>query len=351
MLRPAAALALAACAAHAAGAGPRITLESGVFRVRPAAATATLEVFVDGPSDPPPLLGERRKDGDALSFSPRFPLQPGLRYRAVYRDAGRAAPLVESFAIPRAPLAAPTRLEGFSPSADVLPENLLKLYLSFSAPMSRGEAYRRIRLLDEQGRPVELAFLEIDQELWDHAGRRLTLLFDPGRVKRELLPNEEVGSPLRAGASYTLVVDRDWPDARGNALAAEARKSFRIGPPDYEPPQTGAWRLAPPRSGTRDALRVGFPEPLDRALLERVLEVLDGDGARVAGEVSIEANETRWLFTPRAAWRAGVHTLRVATILEDLAGNSLGRPFEVDVFERIEDRTLDVTESLRFRIE
>lgn len=38
-------------------------------------------------------------------------------------------------------------------------------------------------------------------------------------------------------------------------------------------------------------------------------------------------------------------------VLEDLAGNSLGRRFEVDVFERVEDRALNVTESLSFRIE
>jgi len=351
MLRPAAALALLACAAHAAAAGPRITLESGVFQVRPAAASATIEVFVDGPSDPPPLLGQSGRDGDLLSFTPRYPLQPGLRYRVVYRQSARATPVVASFATPRAAPAASTRVEGISPSADALPENLLKLYLHFSAPMSRGEAYRRIQLLGADGRMVELPFLEIDQELWDHAGRRLTVLFDPGRVKRDLLPHEEAGSPLREGRSYTLVVERGWPDAQGNPLASTARKTFRVGPPDYDPPRTGDWRLAAPRSGSRDPLVVTFPEPLDRALLERVLQVWDAAGARLPGDVSLDAGETRWLFTPRDAWRSGEHTLRAATILEDLAGNSIGRPFEVDVFERVEDRSLEVVESLKFRIE
>jgi hypothetical protein len=352
MLSTVAALALLAGAAQAAaGAGPRITLAEGVFQVRPAAASGTLEVFVDGPPAPPPLLGRQSRDGDTLSFEPRFPLQPGLRYRAVYRAAGSAAPLVLSFAIPRATQAAASVLEHVYPSAELLPENLLKLYLHFSAPMSRGEAYARIRLLDEAGRAVELAFLEIDQELWDHAGRRLTILFDPGRVKRELLPNEEAGSPLREGRRYTLVVERGWPDAAGNPLAAEARKTFRVGPPDHDSPRLRDWRITPPRSGTRDALLVAFPEPLDRGLLERVLLVLDAGGTPLAGEVEVREQETRWLFTPRAPWRKGDHSLRVDTILEDLAGNSIGRPFEVDVFEKVEDRALAVTESLKFRIE
>jgi hypothetical protein len=295
------------------------------------------------------VLGIQERTGDALLFTSRFPLQPGMRYRVVYRASG-AAPLTQLFALPPPAARPPTALEHVYPSADDVPENLLKLYLSFSAPMSRGEAYRRIRLLDEQGRPVELAFLEIDQELWDRDARRLTLLFDPGRVKRDLLPNEEVGSPLREGARYTLVVDRGWPDAQGRPLAGEARKSLKVGPPDHASPQTGAWRLQPPSAGTREPLVVSFPEPLDRALLERVLEVRNGSGAPVAGAVTIEANETRWLFTPQAPWRAGGHTLRVATILEDLAGNSIARPFEVDVFEKVEDRALDVTESLRFQV-
>jgi hypothetical protein len=351
MVRPALALTIAAGAAYAAGHGPRITLAEGVVEARPAAAEARLEVFVDAPGGLPPLLGAVSREGEALVFRPRFPLRPGMRYRAVYRDPSRVDPVVEVFRVPD-PLPAPTTvLEHVFPSPDVLPENLLKLYLAFSAPMSRGEASRRVRLLDENGQTVELPFLEIDQELWDVEGRRLTLLFDPGRVKRDLLPNQEVGTPLRAGATYTLVVDREWPDAHGNPLAREGRKTFRVGPPDHAPPRTADWRLAPPRAHTRDPLTVRFPEPLDRALLERVLEVVDGSGSTVPGSVAVESQETRWLFTPRDPWRAGDYRLRVATILEDLAGNSLGRPFEVDVFERVEDRVLNVTESVGFRIE
>ncbi len=44
------------------------------------------------------------------------------------------------------------------PSAAVLPENLLRFYIQFSAPMSRGEAYRRIKLLDAGGKPVDGRF-------------------------------------------------------------------------------------------------------------------------------------------------------------------------------------------------
>jgi hypothetical protein len=354
MLRSAAALAIVAGVVYAADSPPtRITLENGVVRVRPAAAEALLEVFVDGPAGVPPMLGEVVREGDSLRFAPRFPLQPGLGYRAVYRAPGQTplAVVLELEGAAAGSVAPPTSIERIDPSPDLLPENLLKLYLHFSAPMSRGEAYRRIRLLDEQGRAVELPFLEIDQELWDPDGTRLTLLFDPGRVKRDLLPNKEVGPPLQAGRGYTLVMDRAWPDARGLPLASDGRKSFRVGPPDHTPPRTSDWRVAPPRAGTREPLVVRFPEPLDRALLERVVEIWDGSGAPVLGEIAIDAGETRLSLTPREPWKRGEYTLRAATILEDLAGNSLGRAFEVDVFERVEDRFLEVTANLPFQIE
>src|SRR5262249_58737339 len=121
------------------------------------------------------------------------------------------------------------------PSADVLPENLLKFYLHFSAPMSRGHSYDHIHLQDEAGKDVKLPFLEIDEELWDPTMTRLTLFIDPGRIKRGVRPLEEIGPALESGKSYTLVIDREWKDAAGNPLRDAFRKTFKVGPTDREP--------------------------------------------------------------------------------------------------------------------
>jgi hypothetical protein len=349
MTRAAVALALAS-AAFAAEVPPRITVRDGVFRAQGAPPDATLQVYVDGPGDLPPLLGASSRENGTLLFRPRFPLEPGLRYRAVYRDSGGATPFIEIFTIPKDVAGPATKLERIDPTADQVPENLLKLYLNFSAPMSRGEAYRFVRLMDEKGRKVELPFLEIEQELWDRDTRRLTLLFDPGRVKRDLVPHNETGSPLRAGASYTLAVDRGFPDARGNPLESETRKAFRVGPPDYDPPRTSDWRVAPPKAGAREPLVVTFPDPLDRALLDRVIEILGPSGERLPGTTSIEAHETRWSFTPSDRWKAGDYTVRALSILEDLAGNSLRQKFEVDRSEPKESRSSHTVESVKFKI-
>ena len=87
--------------------------------------------------------------------------------------------------------------------------------------MSRGEAWKHIHLLDDSGKPVPLAFLELDQEFGTPANQRLTVLFDPGRIKRGLVPTNEIGSPIVEGKHYKLVIDRDWHDARRVAARRE----------------------------------------------------------------------------------------------------------------------------------
>ena len=104
------------------------------------------------------------------------------------------------------------------PSADVLPENLLKFYVHFSAPMGSGRSYEHIHLLDEANRPVDLPFLELAEELWSADLLRLTLLIDPGRIKREVKPLEDVGPALVAGRRYTLVISSGLRDAQGHRL-------------------------------------------------------------------------------------------------------------------------------------
>ena len=197
---------------------------------------------------------------------------------------------------------------------------------------------------------MEHPFLEIEPELWDPEGRRLTVLFDPGRVKRGLRPHLEEGSPLRAGREYALEVDAGWPDASGRPLAAPAGKRFSVGPPDHAPPSLETWEVEAPPAGTRDPLRVRFPEPLDRALLQSALGVDDPTGRPLPGRIEVGEQETLWRFFPARPWSAGAYSLRAATLLEDLAGNSLERPFEVDVFERVEERVLEASEAVRFDV-
>ncbi|MHC5537844.1 Ig-like domain-containing protein, partial [Singulisphaera rosea] len=323
------------------------------------ATLLTVVVAPENPaSDPPPIIGTYRVEDQYLRFRPRFPLEPGLRHRARFRPQklpnappGKDSPLTAEFTRPQPPLAEPAYVVRVDPSGEKVPENLLKLYVHFSRPMGRGESYQHVRLLEASGKPVERPFLEIGEELWDPSGTRLTLLFDPGRIKRGLRPREEEGPILVAGAAYTLVVDRSWPDPDGQPLRETFRKAYRAGPADEVQPNPKSWTVQSPDAGTRDALTLKFPESLDRALLEGLIHVEDARGDTVAGNIAVEAGETRWRFLPEKPWTEGTYRVIVGTALEDLAGNSVGRPFEVDILHpigpRAETKTVEIPVTVR----
>ena len=50
----------------------------------------------------------------------------------------------------------------------MVPENLLRLYIEFSAPMN-GSGIEHLALLDDAGTPVDGAFLPLDYEFWSPA--------------------------------------------------------------------------------------------------------------------------------------------------------------------------------------
>lgn len=289
--------------------------------------------------DSPAVLGDYRLDGATIRFRPMFPFDPGREY--LVRVAVGEEPLFATVRLPARDIEPSTVVTAIFPTSDVLPENQLKLYVHFSAPMAGGDGLPFVKLLDENGHEVVDPFLPLGDAFWDREMRRYTVFFDPGRVKQGILPNEQMGRPILEGKRYTLVIDREWRDAQGLPLASGHRKQIIAGPPDETPIDPKRWRVHAPRAGTRDVLVVDFGEPLDRAVLLRALTVDGVDGSAETAE-----NETRWVFTPAEAWSAGTYELVALALLEDLAGNQIGKPFEVDVFDRI-DSPDDVPETHR----
>jgi len=320
--------------------------------------SAVLSIFVEQPGSAPlPMLGEHRVEGALLRFAPAFPLEPGLRYRAVF-DAGQlpgasspaAGRLTAVLQIPVRPENATTFVTQVYPSADVLPENLLKFYVHFSAPMSRGDIYEHLRLLDEANQPVALPFLELAEELWSPDMLRLTLIIDPGRIKREVKPLQDLGPALLTGRRYTLVISAGWRDAHGNRLKQAFFKRFSVGPPDREPPDPHRWGYLAPPIRTREPLAVDLVKPMDSALALRMIHVLDEAGREVPGQPFLTERERIWKFLPLHSWKAGLYSLVVETTIEDLAGNNIGKPFEVDVFDGVAKRLEQPTVKLPFQL-
>ena len=78
----------------------------------------------------------------------------------------------------------------------------------------------------------------------------------------------------------------------------------------------------PPTADSSDPLELTFPTPLDWAGLWHGITVVSEDGQQISGRVGIDQDETRWRFTPDAAWRAGPHSIRISPSLEDACGNT-----------------------------
>lgn len=302
----------------------------------------------------PPLLGAWRVDGQRLIFEPRFPFLAGIPLRILIDPVGLKDPAAKGgtpvsleLSTPKKDLTPVAKVAQVYPTRTKLPENQLRFYIEFSHPMSHGESYRHIKFLDAKGKNIPDVFVEIDEELWDPTMSRFTLLFDPGRIKHGLKPREDLGPTMEAGKRYTLVVGGGWKDADGRVLTQkEFRKEIVAGPPDEEPIDVARWKLTPPAAGTRAPLSVRFPEPLDYALLHRVIWIVGPDGKKVPGKVTVSDEETLWEFRPENAWPAGKFRLVADTVLEDLAANQIGRPFEVDVFhpipKKFETKTVEV---------
>jgi hypothetical protein len=307
-------------------------------------------------TDAPPMLGDYAVTDGVLRFTPLFPFDPGRQYHVRFEPAGLpggradAGGAIEATVGRPASTAAPsTVVAHVYPSGDVVPENLLRMYVEFSAPMGRKSGVEYISLLDHQGKEIPGAVLPLDYEFWSPDHKRFTVFFDPGRIKKGILPNLKMGRPLEKGRSVTLVISREWLDENGLPLEEEFRRVLRVGPTDLDPLDTAAWRIQSPAAGSRNGVVVTFPESLDHGLLMRALGVTR-DSREVEGAIAVDQAETRWTFTPTTPWRTGTYQLLALDILEDLAGNQIGRAFEVDNFDTVDKSPNPQTITIPFRV-
>ena len=281
----------------------------------------------------PPVAGGFTFECDSIYFVPRFPFVNVMSYSLLV-DSGGGVESPEVWTIQRSsPASAPaTGVVAIYPTAPELPVNLLRIYVHFSGPMSEGWAARTVRLhREDTGEVLEGAFLPPDPELWDPARRRLTMLLDPGRIKRGLIPNQEVGYPLIEGVPVRLVIGPEFRDASGQPLTVSAERSYRIGPAIRARINPGCWQLTVPEADSADPLIVKFDRSLDYALLQHSLLVCDSNGLPLQGQEEVGPAEESWRFMPAFPWIEGSYQLVIGPRLEDVAGNSPGRVFDRDI--------------------
>ena len=272
------------------------------------------------------VLGEYKVEAERVVIKPLIPLSRGLDYHVYFDDK-----LVGSINVPLANADEAKRLVMIYPSLDTLPENLLKIYLQFSGPMREGEALKHVALLDDKSDTVKSIFLELQPELWNNERTVLTLWLDPGRIKRDLIPNQQLGNPLKRGKRYTLAVSNTWKDVQGLPLQQPYSKQFIVGVRDGTSPVIEQWQLDQPNAQTSQPLTIKLNEPLDYFLLQESITIVDTNNKNIDGKIQVSYKERTLQFIPTNNWVAGAYRVNVEPVLEDLAGNNLNRPFDRDV--------------------
>jgi hypothetical protein len=209
-----------------------------------------------------------------------------------------------------------------SPQATVLPANVLRFYIHFPRP---GEAHfdrDQLRLLNEEEQAVRNPFLVLSQELWSLDGRRLTVLMEPGRIKRGLGANPTHDPALVVGAVYSLVV---------TALGQTARHIFHVSDPILEAIKETDWRIVSPTVGSLDPVVVRFDRVMDAALCEDEIAVLTPSGEVAQTRLSLTSDGTAAQLIPSHPWSSGEHRLVASGRLEDVCGNRLGEALDHDL--------------------
>jgi hypothetical protein len=206
-----------------------------------------------------------------------------------------------------------------SPQAKVLPANTLRFYLHFPRPAEAHFDRDHLWLLNEEEQAVRDPFLVLPQELWSADGRRLTVLMEPGRIKRGLGADPSHEPALVAGRTYSLVV---------TALGQTARHAFRVSDPVLEAVDETRWRLSSPMAGSLDPAVVHFDRVMDAALCEDEIAVLTPSKEVVHTRVSLSPDGTAARLIPSRPWRAGEHRLVASERLEDVCGNRLGEALD-----------------------
>lgn len=302
-------------------------------RLQPILRVRVAEPEMSGGDELPDVFGSYEVLEGGLRFTPHFPFESGVRYRASFdpRPLGRPEHgdvLAFEFSLSSPTSTEPAHIEHVYPSGYLLPENLLRFYIRFSNPMQRGQAAQQISILGPDGNPAPDVLYRAPIELWDRSMRHLTVLLDPGRLKRGVGPNRQLGPPLKAGLDYMLVVGSGMLDASARPLGKSFYKTFRVAEPVREPIPVDQWALLPPGADSSQALVLAFPRPLDWAMLWHSITVASEGGQQVRGRISIDRRETRWTLTPSSPWTAGSYSVRIASDLEDVCGNNLLAAFD-----------------------
>lgn len=285
-----------------------------------------LAIFVTnatGENSQNPVQGRFSYNENYLIFNPFYPFEKGLNYTVRTKNLNTGKYFKSTFVLQSTEERDVAKLLHIYPSSEVLPENLLRLYFYFNTPMKRGEMLKHIQLVDSKGNKDSLAFMQFKQELWSPDGKRLTLLFDPGRIKRGITSNLELGPALQEGYIYKLLISGDWQDVYGQKLPITETKTINVGTAYRTSIDISNWNVNEPKAESTQPLTIQLDRIMDHATVQSMIQIKTEDNYEIEGSWKVSESELVLNFTPVEEWQKGNYEILLDSGLEDVAGNNL----------------------------
>lgn len=304
----------------------------------------------------PAVIGDYKIVNNHLAFSPRFVPDPNVRYFITFSYPNLAQLLssqlseqsVYSDVVTFEPYeTTQPEITSVTPNLEIVPANLLRFYVYFSAPMGIENPYDFITIEDKDGNALVDPFVIVPEGLWNIDRTRLTLLLHPGRIKQGVGPNMTEGDILRAGNEYILKIDEKWKGASGEPLKQSFARRINASNTLKKAINVNIWALqAEQNQNGIGILTIVTDHPLDQPLAKRMLYIRNKAGKILPSQVEFTSPEKL-----KVLWRHdGSETLElhIDARLEDVCGNTPLYAFDLEESTRT-DHTEEIM--LNFKVE
>ena len=277
-------------------------------------------------SNTSPILGKVIEEDTTLRFIPLIPFGWNQKYTLVYQGN------ITYFTLDIPEGYEHLSVKSIYPSAKTLPSNILKWYIYFSHPINETYVYEHVRFINATGDTLPRTTLSLENALISDNGKLLTVWIEPGRQKRNLIPNTQLGPVFKNKNTYKLVVLKTLKDIRGVPMSQDFTHSFLISSADRIKPNVDAWKIQVPKANSITNLIILCHESLDYGSLINNITVIDTiNGKKIDGNWQFNNQESTLVFTPISKWNIGNYKVVFDRRIEDVAGNNLERLFDSEI--------------------
>ncbi len=227
------------------------------------------------------------------------------------------------------------------PSADVLPENLLRFHLRFSQSPEVFDVTEHLRLIDTSNTTNQIVchpFLDLNDGLWSADGLTLTVMLHPARIKSGTFSHAKLGMAIGDTRSYQLQVQggfeaNEFVSGKGTWLTL---KRFSVTHAINSSIDISSLVVDLPRIETRTVMSIKIRRIVDQLAIENLITMTDEHSAIVPIEFATSDSGTTILLTPKIVWIAGTYLIHFSSEFEDVCGNRFGVSFENEAASQLD---------------